>query len=361
MIPTLLLATINADTKLAIASAKNTLAIAFQEGAPFLATIAISIIILSVADRYLRSGKQKNDSFTRPLVMIAMTAIAVIAAVITLPVETATRGNLLTLMGLVLSAVIGLASTTFLSNAMAGLLLRSLGKFKPGDFLRTEDHFGRVTERGLFHTELQTEESDLVTLPNFFLVTRPIKVVRAQGTIINADVSIGYDEPESRIRELLISAAESANLTDTYAHVRELGDFSITYRAAGMLDDPTKLLAARSALRAAILNTLHNANVEIASPTIMAQRPLTPNTRLVPVKAIKQDPEQTTEHEGAEQVAFEKANRAAFVEQLKEKVAELDASLADKDTDISDARREALARKREIIQAMIESEANSDS
>jgi len=35
------------------------------------------------------------------------------------------------------------------------------------------DYFGRVTERGLFHVEIQTEDRDLATLPNMFLVSQP--------------------------------------------------------------------------------------------------------------------------------------------------------------------------------------------
>ena len=44
--------------------------------------------------------------------------------------------------------------------------------------------FGRVTERGLFHTEIQTEDRDLVTLPNLYLVTNPVKVVRTFLTVL---------------------------------------------------------------------------------------------------------------------------------------------------------------------------------
>ena len=58
------------------------------------------------------------------------------------------RGQLLALLGLALTAVIALSSTTFVANAMAGLMLRSVKSFRPGDFIRVGEQSGRVTERG---------------------------------------------------------------------------------------------------------------------------------------------------------------------------------------------------------------------
>ena len=60
--------------------------------------------------------------------------------------------------------------------------------FRPGDFVRVGERLGRVTERGLFHTEIQTEDRDLTTLPNLYLVTNPVTVVRASGTIVSTTV-----------------------------------------------------------------------------------------------------------------------------------------------------------------------------
>lgn len=91
-----------------------------------------------------------------------------VLVIIALPVASELRGQLLSLFGLAITALLTLSGTTFVSNAMAGLMLRSLANFRAGDFLRVEGHFGRVTERGLLHTEIQTEDRDLVTLPNLY-------------------------------------------------------------------------------------------------------------------------------------------------------------------------------------------------
>jgi hypothetical protein len=41
-------------------------------------------------------------------------------------------------------------------------LLRWVRHFKAGDFIEVKVLFGRVTERGLFHSEIQNEEHDLI-------------------------------------------------------------------------------------------------------------------------------------------------------------------------------------------------------
>jgi len=97
--------------------------------------------------------------------------------------------ELLAVVGLLFSATMALSSTTFLGNAMAGVMIRAVRNFRIGDFIRCDQHFGRVTERGLFHTEIQTEDRELTTLPNLYLVTHPVTTVRASGTVISATVA----------------------------------------------------------------------------------------------------------------------------------------------------------------------------
>ncbi len=96
-----------------------------------------------------------------------------------------------------------LYSTTLASNAMAGLMLRIVRSFKPGDYIRVGDFLGRVTERGLFHTEIQNERSDLVTLPNLYVTSNAVTVIRPSGTFVSATLSLGYDIHHDEIEKTL--------------------------------------------------------------------------------------------------------------------------------------------------------------
>jgi len=150
--------------------------------------LLLVLIGLGLARKLLESasGVGSDSHFRNELTMLLLTGLGLLVVVVALPLSDATRAQLLSLAGIVLSAGIALASTTFIGNVMAGLMPRAVRNFRTGDFVRVKGHFGRVTERGLLHTEVQTEDRDLTTLPNIYLVTHPVKVIRSSGTIITA-------------------------------------------------------------------------------------------------------------------------------------------------------------------------------
>jgi len=294
---------------------------------PTLATIALSAILLWGVDRQLLRrlrGAAGERRFSRQLIMLLLTLCAVVIVVLTLPVSEETRGQLLGLLGLALTAAITLSSATFVSNAMAGFMLRSVGNMRPGDFVRIGDQFGRVTVRGLFHTEIQTPDRDLTTLPNLYLVSNPVTVVRESGTIVSCDVSLGYENAHSSVEPLLLRAAEAAGLKDAFALVLSLDNFSVAYRVAGFLEDVSSLLSARSALAKSVLDQLHGAGIEIMSPTFMGQRQLIEGARMVPV-SVHPVPARPSVTEGPrpEEVAFDKAEEAGRIERLRRDLEDL--------------------------------------
>ncbi|MFC1575747.1 mechanosensitive ion channel domain-containing protein, partial [Gemmatimonadota bacterium] len=150
--------------------------------------------------------------FRNQMLMIGFTALAGLAILLVLPISTETRGQLLSFFGILITASIALSATTFLGNALAGLMLRAVRNFRIGDFVRAGDHFGRISERGLLHVEIQTEDRELTTLPNLFLVTNPVTTLRSSGTVISATVTLGYDLPRTKVRETLLEAAEKSGL-----------------------------------------------------------------------------------------------------------------------------------------------------
>ena len=286
-------------------------------------------------------------SLVRPVGMLALTLAGLLALVLAAPVSDETRGDLIGLYGLALTAVIALASTTFVSNAMAGLMLRSLRNFAPGDFIKVGEDFGRVTERGLFHTEIQTEDSDLTTIPNLRLATTPTTVVRASGTIISATVSLGYDAPRGEVEAALLAAADHAGLREPFVQVMELGDFSVTYRFAGFLDEVKHLVSSRSRLRASAMDALHAAGIEIVSPTFTNRRPIGPE----PVApAAGGGAGAGASGGGAEKVMFDKAEEAATLAGLEEELASVRAGLRDGAGDEADR----LKREAERLEAAVE-------
>jgi hypothetical protein len=294
---------------------------------PLLTTVTVVVAVL-LGVNYVLRRRWKDDpdaQFRFQLIMLALTFAGLLAVVVSLPVDDALRGQLLSLIGILLSAAIALSSTTFIGNVMAGIMLKAVRSARPGDFITVADLTGRITEMDLLHTEIQTEFRDLVTVPNLYMVTQPLRVVRASGSIITAEVSLGYEIPHSRVSEILRDAAGRAGLKDGFVHVRELGDFSVTYRVAGLLEDIQSLISARSLLRAAMLDALHEAGIEIVSPSFMNTRAIREGQTFIPTRSR---PSAQPAGVQAEEIAFDKAEEAASAEKIRIEVEKLDAELA---------------------------------
>lgn len=299
-----------------MSEAIEALAPAIWRSLPFVLVLLLAALLLVAARRLLERRDRRRGAlfpFGSQAIMLLITAIAILAGVFALPVSEATRGQLLSLIGIVLTGIIAFSSTTFVSNAMAGLMLRAVGNFRPGDWVRVGEQFGRVTERGVFHTELQTEDRDLATLPNLYLVANPMVVVRESGTIVSVRLSLGYERHHAELEPILAGAAQAAGLDESFVQIVELGDFSVTYRVAGFLAEVKHLLTARSRLRAEILDALHGAGIEIVSPSFMNQRQIAPETRVVPAREIHVRSSQT---DTPDELIFDKAEEKASIEEL---------------------------------------------
>ena len=273
------------------------------------------------------AGVPGKGTFKRQLILAILTTVLLVAIIVSAPLSDAVRANLITLFGIAFAAVVALSSTTLASNAMAGLMLRIVRNFKRGDFIRVDQFLGRVTEQGLFHTEIQNERSDLVTLPNLFVASTPVTVVRPSGTFISAKISLGYDVPHDEIEKHLIKAAESAGLLEPFIRILELGDFSVTYQVSGRLSDTKKFLGGKSALHRAVLDTLHQNGIEIVSPNFMNQRQITDAGKFIPkVKKKKSIP--PSKEVGPDTVVFDKADQAEKAEDLHKLLKALDEEIS---------------------------------
>ena len=286
---------------------------------PFLTIIAV-IAVLWVFHWFLigRNPDLGNErKFPRQIVLLGLTIAGLLIIIFSLPISESSRNQLIGLIGLIISGLIAFSSTSIVSNLMAGILLRITKPFKTGEFIRVGDYFGRVSERGLFDTEIQTETRELIALPNTFLITNAVTTIRSSGTIISATVSLGYDVHHSQVETFLLEAAEKCGLEESFVHILELGNFSVTYRISGFLLEVKKLITARSNLHQKILDTLHEQNIEIMSPSIMNQRRIADDSIVIPKKSLKVTSEEKI---NAEEIAFDKAEAAEAAEKTKQDV-----------------------------------------
>lgn len=285
------------------------------------------IVVLGILNRLLQRNSEKMTGrrFRNQMIMTGVGFVGLLVVILGLPIDPTIRGQLLTLIGIIISAAIALSSSTILGNAMAGIMLKTVRNFHSGDFVKVGDYFGRITERGLFHTEIQVADRDLVTLPNLYLATTPVTVIRSSGTVVSATVSLGYDIPHTRIEELLQKAAGDIGLKDPFVQVLDLGDFSVTYRVAGLLEETKKMLAFRSRLRTSILDTLHLGGVEIVSPQFLNMRDVNSQQNFIP-KPVRSVKDKTVDAAPVD-VVFDKAEVAAELGALAKEKEEVEGKL----------------------------------
>lgn len=292
---------------------------------PLLVTVSVVVSLLMLAHKFIIVRHREKGSehlFSRQLWMMFFTIAGLIAITLSLPVGDSTRNQIIGLIGLVISGIFAFASTNIFSNLAAGLLLRVTQPFALGDFISVAGHFGRVSERGLFDTELASDSGELIALPNTLLISSPVHTIPANRALVSATVSLGYDVHHDKIIELLKEAAEHCELASPFVQVLSLGDFSVNYRISGVLQESKGIVTARSELHRSMLNTLHKAGVEIVSPNFMNQRPLKDGVLFIPTqprtkKAVEEDSD-------AESVLFEKAEIA---KQREDHIAELKAEI----------------------------------
>ncbi|WP_221029095.1 mechanosensitive ion channel family protein [Actomonas aquatica] len=325
---------------------------------PLVATAAICGIVLRIAHwlllgRFPNLGNERR--LPRQLIMVFLALVAIALLALALPVSDSSRNQVLGLIGLIISGMFAFSSTTILANLTAGMMLRITKPFRTGDFIRVEDHFGRVSERGLLDTEVQTEHRDLIAFPHTFLITHPVTTIRASGTIVSTSLSLGYDVHHATIDGLLKQAASDAGLTDPFVQVSELGDYAVTYRVAGLLTEVKSLLTTRSILNRHVLDALHGAGIEIASPAIMNQRRIPEEQPIMPSAATPVSSSTQPEPPTAETLAFDKAEEAEAAEiRLAEIEAEIKRLEADPRATGKDA-APALAAKIQRLQEERES------
>lgn len=312
------------------------------------ASLLVLLMIIIVIQRFLKANPDSvlNQSKGWVYTIVTFLGLAIIFAL--LPIESSAKNSVFSLIGLVITAVIAISSTTFASNAMAGIMLRIIHNFDLGDFIEVNEHFGRVSEIGLLHTEIQTKSRNLTTLPNVLLVTHAVTVIPHDKVLIDTTLSLGYDVSHHEVEQILQSAAEKIGLTDAFVQVIELGDFSISYRIAGFLSEPKQLLSARSNLCRQVIDSLHRGGIEIVSPTFMNQRQYRADEMFVSeVKAYQERQNRRTEQSHV----FDKAETAVKIETMKTTLQTLETVL--KNTEQGDE-KDQLQHQQESLRQHIE-------
>lgn len=260
------------------------------------------------------------------LVAIAIIFIGMFAFIFNLPIAPAKQLEIVKFLAVLFSAGIALSSTTVLGNLISGIMNNTVKRFRIGDLIKIGDLHGRVTSKRFFHTEIQLEDSNFVSVPNLFVATHPVILTKKSKTVISTTVSLGYDVSRIKIEKCLLKAAKAAGLANPYVYITDLGDYSVVYKVHGFLEDSSKkYFSTTSQLNAMVLDTLHEAKIEIVSPSFMNQQQI--DKKLFIPKAHTE--KATQNQESPEHLIFADANKSLEIENKKDALLKIDKRIKD--------------------------------
>lgn len=286
--------------------------------------VLLTLIFLLIANAWIFKKFQTSTSktnITKGSITFFIVLIGVLVFILSLPIDKALKGQIISFLAIIISAGIALSSTTVLGNLIAGIMNNSMNRFRNGDLIKIGDFHGRVIRKSIFHTEIQLEDSNFITIPNLFIANNPVKLTRKTNSVISSTVSLGYDVSRTEIEETLKEAAVSCGLTNPYLYITKLGDYSVTYKIHGFLDDSNKFFSTSSELNAKVMDKLHEKQIEIVSPTFMNQRRVD-DIEFIPKRIIEKSDVKTEKL--PEELVFDEAIKSEKIEIKKDYLEEID-------------------------------------
>ena len=229
-------------------------------------------VLIPAVSRAVRQRNRNNPTIQEALSRYAW--LVVLALAVAVGAGLAGYADVLADSALVIAAAtlaVGVAGQTVVGSLISGLVLVLDPEFNVGDYIQWDDRSGVVRSITLRVTRVQTDDGELVTVPNTHLtgepVTRPYgqsryRVVERFGIAYEADVGEALQELEAAAAEVPRIAAAP----DPTAYVEEFGGDAVRVRVHYWLDDPEHraVFETRSAYARAVKRRLEAAGVTLS-------------------------------------------------------------------------------------------------
>jgi small-conductance mechanosensitive channel len=193
-------------------------------------------------------------------------------------------------MSVVLGLAVSFASGGLINHWVSGLMVLYARSVRVGEFVAVGPTEGVVTEMGALATKLRTMRREEITIPNGVMASDRLvnytRLAADHGVLLSTSISIGYDVPWQRVRDLLLAAAESTAGIAAQPAPRvlawELSDFFVEYQLHNYLIRDADRIAVRAELNTRILDMFAGAGVQIMTPHYETQ----PDRRVLPLQTV---------------------------------------------------------------------------
>jgi len=172
----------------------------------------------------------------------------------------------------VLTAVIGLALQSTLTNVFAGLALNTDRTLGIGDWVQAGERIGRIAEIKWRSTSLWTEDGDLVIMPNSRLLDAEVQNLSRPDDVHRLWVKIGfhYRHPPNEVKRILVDAVRRTPGVRAEPApdciLLDFADSAIIYALRYWISDFTHHTAIESEVRTQLWYAAHHNGLEIPFP-----------------------------------------------------------------------------------------------
>lgn len=191
----------------------------------------ISVITKGVKKSiYFNKLDKSMQTFLSSVLKISLDILLVVIVLTTLGVPMTSITAVIASAGV----AIALAIQNSLSNIASGLILATSKPFVVGDWIKTGEVEGKVTEINILFTKIVTAQNTVVSIPNSVVASNRVDDYTSKGTR-RIDISIGasYDNDVNEVKDTLINICTGndkiMNEPAPDAVVSSYDDSSVTY------------------------------------------------------------------------------------------------------------------------------------
>jgi small-conductance mechanosensitive channel len=166
---------------------------------------------------------------------------------------------------------VGFAAQDTLTNIIAGITIFVDQPFKVGDWIKTGDMYGKVSEITLRTTRIRTNRNTWVVIPNHALIDSTLENHSKKGGMrVDVPLGIAYKEDIDRAREVLLEAVR--DLPDQWRDLAPevavvgLGNSSVDLQVRVWIENPGRLRPTEAAIVERSKKALDAAGIEIPFP-----------------------------------------------------------------------------------------------
>lgn len=248
------------------------------EGLPHLATAVLILVVFWAVLRFTRPLMRRvliRAGFDATLIAMlveglykwTVVVIAVITAASELGVNVAAA-----LAGLGVAGIaLGFAAQETVANLIAGFLIFWDHPFKIGDYITTQDRYGKVQDITMRTTRIRTLENTYIVIPNKQIIGDMLVNHSMYGeTRINVPLGIAYKESIAEARAVLVPVLQDIPGVLAQPEVEvvatSLGDSSVNLQAMVWIADASRERVTHFAVIEESKKALDAAGIEIPFP-----------------------------------------------------------------------------------------------